>query len=215
MNLTTTEKYALAVLEAKGKLTALKKQELALYLAASCVWDMFQAESVTADKKGKLRISAPLPETLSYCRPVYERLAKKPMKPEKVPYDRIWTNKRIKALVESIADDLISQSVLVVEQQNSLLKSKLCHVDTTTITEDIIAIKHMDRTASPEQINLAILLLESGTAKKLLSKQELSVLKKAVKQTDNDFKTYIKKVTKLFRTNQAIILSSIASSASH
>lgn len=214
MNLTTTEKYALAVLEAKGKLTALKKQELALYLAASCVWDMMQAESITADKKGKLRISTPLPETLSYCRPIYERLAKKPMKPVKVPYDHIWTKKRIKALVECIADDLIGKSVLVVEQQNSLLKSKLCHVDTNMITEDIAAIKHMSKTAAPEQTNLAVLLLESGTAKKLLNKQELSALKKAVKQTDSDFKTYIKKVKKRFQAGKTVILASIASSAS-
>ena len=214
MHLTITEKYALTVLEAYGKLTAFQKQERAVYLAASCVWDMMQAKSVTADKKGKLRISAPLPETLSYCSPIYERLEKKPMKPEKVPYDRIWTNKRIKTLVKNITDDLIGKSVLVVEQQSSLSKSKLCHVDTTMITEDISAVKHMDCTITPEQTNLAVLLLESGTAKKLLSKHELSVLKKVVKQTDSEFKTYIKKVTKLFRTDQAIILACIASSGS-
>ena len=153
MNLTTTEKYALAVLEAKSKLTALKKRELALYLAASCVWDMIQAESVCADKKGKLRISAPLPETLSYCRPIYERLAKKPMKPTKVPYDCIWMNKRIKTLLKSIADDLIGKSVLVVEQQNSLL--------------------------------------ESGTAKKLLNKQELSDLKKTEFRKNREMRCFI------------------------
>ena len=214
MNITTTEKYALAVLEAKGKLTALKKQERALYLAASCVWEMMQTESVTTDKKGKLRVSAPLPEMLSYCHPIYERLAKKPMKPEKVPYDHIWTNKRIKILLENIADDLISKSVLVVEQQSCLLKSKLCHVDTTMIAEDITAIKHMDGTAAPEQTNLAVLLLESGTAKKLLNKQELSALKKALKQMDSDFNTYIKKVKKRFQAGKAVILASIASSTS-
>ena len=215
MNLTTTEKYALAVLEAKGKLTALKKKERALYLAASCVWEMMQAKSVTVDKKGKLRVSAPLPEMLSYCSPIYERVAKKPMKPEKVPYDHIWTNKRIKALVESIADDLIGQSVLVVEQQNSLLKAKLCHVNTSMIADDIAAIKHMGKTTSSEQINLAILLLESGTAKKLLRKQELYVLKKAVRQMDGDFKTYVKKVKKKFQAGKTVILAGIASSASH
>ena len=214
MNLTTTEKYALAVLEVKGKLTALKKRELALYLAASCVWDMIQAESVTIDKKDKLRVSVPLPEMLFYCKPIYERLAKKPMKPTKVPYDRVWTNKRIKTLLKSIADDLIGKSALVVEQQNSLLKSKLCHVDTTMIAEDITAIKHMDRIAAPEQTNLAVLLLESGTAKKLLNKQELSDLKKTVKQTDNDFKTYIKKVKKRFQAGRTVILAGIASSTS-
>lgn len=215
MNLTTTEKYALIVLEAHDKLTALKKQERALYLAASCVWEMMQAKSVTVDKKGKLRVSAPLPEMLSYCSPIYERLSKKPMKPEKVAYDCIWTNKRIKAMVESTADNLISKSVLVVEQQGSLLKVKLCHVDTTMIKEDIAAVRHMDRTVTPEQTNLAILLLESGTAKKLLSKQELSVLKKAVKQTNSDFKTYVKKVKKRFQVGKTVILAGIASSASH
>lgn len=214
MNLTTTEKYALAVLDVKGKLTALKKQEQALYLAASCVWDMMQAKSVTADKKGKLRIAAPLPETLSYCSPIYERLAKKHMKPEKVPYDRIWTNKRIKTLVKNITDDLIGKSVLVVEQQSSRSKAKLCLVDTTMITEDIAAVKHMDSTATPEQTNLAVLLLESGTAKKLLNKQELSVLKKAVKKTDSDFRIYIKKVKKLFQTTKALLWTGVVISAS-
>ena len=153
MNLTTTEKYALAVLEAKSKLTTLKNQERALYLAASCVWEMMQTESVTIDKKGKLRVSVPLPEMLFYCKPIYERLAKKPMKPTKVPYDCIWMNKRIKTLVERIADDLIGKSVLVVEQQNSLL--------------------------------------ESGTAKKLLNKQELSDLKKTEFRKNREMRCFI------------------------
>ncbi|MDE6642451.1 MAG: GPP34 family phosphoprotein [Acetatifactor sp.] len=209
MNMTTTEKYALTVLEAQGKLTALQKQEQALYLAASCVWEMMQAKSVTADKRGKLRVSSPLPETLSYCRPIYKRLAKKPMKPEKAALDYIYTNKRIKSLVESIADDLIDKSVLVVEQQSSRRKTSLCHLDTTLIAEDIVAAKHMDRTAAPDQINLAILLLESGTAKKLMNKQEFSVLKKASGQVSTDFKTYVKKVSKRFRIAKAIIWASI------
>ena len=214
MNLTTTEKYALAVLEVYGKLNALQKKERALCLAASCVWDMVQAKSVTADKKGKLRVSAPLPETLSYCTSVYERLAKKPMTPEKAAFDHIWTNKRIKTLVKNITDDLIGKSVLVVEQQSSLSKSKLCHVDTTMITKDIAVVKHMDNTAAPDQTNLAVLLLESGTAKKLLSKQDLSALKKAVKQTGGDFRTYVKKVKKMFQAVRTLLLTCVASSAS-
>ena len=209
MNLTTTEKYALAVLETHGKLSAFQKKERVLYLAASCVWDMMKAKSVTADKKGKLRISAPLPETLSYCKPIYERLAKKPMKPEKAALNYICTNKRIKTLVQNIIDGLIGKSVLVVEQQSSLRKAKLCHMDATVIEEEIYAIKHMDRAVTSDQTNLAILLLESGTAKKLLNKQELSVLKMAAKQTDGDFKTYIKKVKKKFQAVEALIWASI------
>lgn len=214
MILTTTEKYALAVLKAQGNLTALQKQERALYLAASCVWDMIQAKSVTADKKSKLRVSAPLPEPLSYCSPVYKMLTKKPMKPEKAALNYIRTNKRIKALVESIADNLIDKSVLVVEQQRRLQKARLCHMDTTVIEEDIAAVKHMDRAATPDQANLAILLLESGTAKKLLNKQEFSVLKKAAKQVNSDFQTYVKKVKKKFRTVKALIWASIGVSGS-
>ena len=212
MNLTTTEKYALTVLETYGKLTALQKQERALCLAASCIWDMLQAKSVTVDEKGKLRVSAPLPETLSYCGPVYKILAKKPMKPEKAALDCIHTNKRIKTLVESITDNLIDKSVLVVEQQGSLLKTRMCHVDTTVIVEDITAIKHMDRAAAPDRTDLAVLLLESGTAKKLLNKQELSVLKKAARQVNSDFQTYVKKVTKKFRAVKAVIWASIGMS---
>lgn len=214
MNLTTTEKYALAVLEVYDKLNALQKKERALCLAASCVWEMMQEKAVTADKKGKLRISTPLPETLSYCTSVYERLAKKPMTPEKAAFDHIWTNKRIKTLVKNITDDLISKSVLVVEQQSSLRKTKLCHADTKMITEDIAAVKYMDSTAASEQINLAVLLLESQTAKKLLSKQDLSALKKAVKQTGGEFRTYVKKVKKMFQAVRTLLLASVASSAS-
>lgn len=214
MNLTTTEKYALTVLEVHGKLASLQKQERALCLAASCVWDMIQTKSVTTDKKGKLRVSAPLPEMLSYCGPVYERLTKKPMKPEKAALDYIHTNKRIKTLVESIADNLIDKSVLVVEQQRSLQKAKQCHVDTTVIAQDIAAVKHIDRAAAPDQTNLAVLLLESGTAKKMLTKQELSVLKKAVKHVNSDFQTYIKKVKKMFSAAKAVIWACIGLSGS-
>lgn len=214
MNLTTTEKYALAVLEAHGKLSALQKKERALYLAASCVWDMMRAGAVTADGKGKLRVSAPLPETLSYCGPVYKRLEKKSMKPEKAPLDRIRTNKRIKAMVKSIADDLIDKSLLVVEQQGSLLKARLCHVDTAVIEADIAAAKHLDRAAAPDQTDLAVLLLESGAAKKLLNKQELSALKKEVRQSGSDFRTYVKKVKKVFQAVRVLLLASVISAAS-
>lgn len=212
MNLTTTEKYALAVLKAHGKLSALQKKERALYLAASCVWDMIQAGAVTVNKKGKLKVSSPLPELLSYCQPVYERLAKKSKKLEKAVLDYIYTNKRIKALVESVADDLICKSVLVVEQKSSLLKSKLCHVDTAVVAEDIAAVGH--GAASTDEINLATLLLESGTAKKLLDKQELSALKIAVKQAGGDFQVYIKKVEKLFQAVTAVIWAYIGVSGS-
>ncbi|MDE7244057.1 MAG: hypothetical protein K2O18_08790 [Oscillospiraceae bacterium] len=204
MNLTTTEKYALAVLETRGKLSALQREEQALCLAASCVWDMMQAGAVTADGKGKLGVSAPLPETISYCNPVYEWLAKKPIKQERASLEYIsaLTNKRIKTLVRSIADDLIGKSVLVVEQQG---KAKLCHVDRTAITEDLEAMRDMEGAVTPDQLMLAELLLDCGTAKKLLNKQELSIMKEAVKQANGDFHVYIREVKKYFDTVNTII----------
>ena len=212
MDLTTTEKYALAVLEAHGKLSALQRETLALYLAASCVWDMMQAGVVTEDGEGKLMVSAPLPETISYCGPVYEWLTKKPMKKEKaaLKYISALTNKRIKALVKIIADDLIGKSVLVVEQQG---KAKRCHVDLTAIAEDLEAIRDMEGAVTPDQLMLAELLLDSKAAKKLLNKKELSSMKKAVKQANGSFHVYIGEVKKYYDTVTAIILVCIAVSA--
>ena len=117
MNLTTTEKYALAVLEAKGKLDALQKQERGVCLVASCLWDMMEAEVLAPDSKGKLKVSAQLPELLAYCSPIYELLTKRPRKPEDyvIEYTEALTAKRIKCLVKSIADGLVGKSVLVVE----------------------------------------------------------------------------------------------------
>lgn len=211
MALTITEKYVLAVLETYGKASGLQREDQALCLASACVWEMMQEKSVTADKKGKLRISSPLPAALSYCSPVYKRLAKKPMKPERAALDYSFalTNRRLKHLAESTADDLIDKSVLVVEQKGSLWKVRLCYVDTAVIAKDIDAIKHMAKASAPEQTNLAILLLESGTAKKLLNKQELTVLKKAVKQVNSDFHAYVKKVKKIFWAVKAVIWAGI------
>lgn len=205
MNLTTTEKYALMVLKAGGKLSALQREEQALYLAASCIWDMMQAEAVTVDKNGKLMISAPLPETLSYCGPIYERLvAKKPMKPEQAALKCIFglTKKRIKALVKNVASDLIDKSVLVVEQKGRV---KRCHVDTAVIAEDLEAMRDMEGAVTPDQLMLAELLLNCGTAKKLLNKKELSSMKKVVKQASGRFQIYIRGVKKYFDTVNTII----------
>lgn len=68
MNLTTTEKYALAVLAAKGKSDALQKQERGVCLVASCLWDMMEAEVIAPDTKGRLNVSAQLPESLCLLR---------------------------------------------------------------------------------------------------------------------------------------------------
>ncbi len=212
MNLTTTEKYALAVLESRGKLSVLQREEPALYLAASCVWDMMQAGAVTEDRNGKLRVSAPLPKTISYCGPVYEWLAKKPMKQEQaaLKYISALTKKRIKALVESIANDLIDKSVLVVEQQG---RAKQCHVNTAVIAEDLEAMRDMAGAVTPDQLMLAELLLDSRTAKKLLNKQELSIMKEAVKQSSGSFHVYIGEVKKYYDTITTIILVCIVVSA--
>lgn len=212
-NLTTTEKYALAVLAAKGRLSALQNKDRAILLAASCVWDMLRAGCVSAGKKGKLHVCAPLPEALAYCGPVYERLAKKPAKPEKAAYNCIWTSGRIKAMVKSVADDLIEKSVLVAERQDNLPTAKRCHVDTAVLAEDLAALKQPE-SAAPEQIDLAVLLLESGAAKKLLEKQEHTALKKALKQTDSDFRTYVRGVKRLLSGVRTMLWTSAGISAS-
>ena len=207
MNLTTTEKYALAVLEAKGKLDALQKQERGVCLVASCLWDMMEAEVLAPDSKGKLKVSAQLPELLAYCSPIYELLAKRHRKPEDVvmEYTASLTDKRIKALVKSIADGLVGKSVLVVEERSGLLSVKLCHVDHTVLTEDMVAVKSMDGTVSPEQFMFAILLLKSGVANRLLNKEEMSSLKKAVKQDRSDFHPYVNNLIRIVETTIASV----------
>ena len=80
MKLTTTEKYALAVLEVNPKLSELQKEKQSVCLVASCIWDMIEAETIAPDAKGRLKISEPLPESLSYCDSIYELLAKKSKK---------------------------------------------------------------------------------------------------------------------------------------
>lgn len=213
-NLTTTEKYALAVLAAKGRLSALQNKDRAILLAASCIWDMLRAGCVSADKKGRLHVCAPLPEAIAYCGPVYERLAKKPAKPEKAAYNCIWTSGRIKAMVKSLADDLIERSLLVAERQDSLPKAKLCHVDAAVLAEELAAWKQPERAAAPEHIDLAVLLLESGTAKKLLEKREYTALKKALKQTDSDFRAYVRGVKRLLSGVRTMLWTSAGISAS-
>lgn len=205
MNLTTTEKYALAVLAAKGKSDALQKQERGVCLVASCLWDMMEAEVIAPDTKGRLNVSAQLPESLAYCGPVYELLAKRPRKPEDIvmEYTASLTDKRIKALVKSIEDGLIGKSVLVMEECSSLLGVKPCRVDNTVLTEDMTAVKSMDGSVSPDQFMFAILLLKSGVANKLLNKEEMSRLKKAVKQNGSDFQPHVNNLIGIVETTIA------------
>ena len=208
MNLTTTEKYALALLESYRNPSALQREEPALYLAASCIWDMMQAGVVTVDGNGKLSVSTPLPKTISYCGPVYEWLKKKPMKQEQaaLKYISALTKERTKALVESITNDLIDKSVLVVERQG---RAKQCHVDNAVIAEDLEAMRDMAGVVTPDQLMLAELLLDSGAAKKLLNKQELSIMKEAVTQANGSFHVYIGEVKKYYDTITTIILACI------
>lgn len=214
MNLTRTEKYALAVLDTYGKLGALKKQERAICLAISCIWEMWQAGAVAMDKKGRLVVAAPLPESLSFCGPVYARLAKKARKPEKAAYYCIWTPKRIKMMVKSVTDALIEKSVLVLEQPNGLSKADRCHVDNGVIADDLAVIRQPDEAAAPEQLDLAALLLESRAAKKMLSKQERNALTKLLRQADSGFIEYLTKTMKLYWLDKTIAWACIGSSAS-
>lgn len=183
MNLTTTEKYALAAFEANEKMSSIQKQERGICLVASCIWDMVEAEVIVPDTKGKLKVSAPLPETLSYCGSVYEFLAKKPRKPEDVvlEYTHTLTDKRMKSLTEKLVNELAGKALLTVEEQDGLLGTKLCHVDNSVLATDMAAIKNLNDAISPEQFMLAILLLKSGVAKKLLDREQLSQLKKSGK----------------------------------
>lgn len=194
MKLTTTEKYALAALETNEKVSSLQKQERGICLIASCIWDMIEAEAIVPDTKGKLKVSTPLPEKIAYCSSIYELLAKKPRKPEDVvlEYTHTLTDKRMKALVESIVDGLARKSVLTVEEQDGLLGTKLCHVEQAVLADDMAAIKNLDGAVTPDQFMLAILLLKSGVAKKLLDREELSKLKKAANQDKGDFQPYVK-----------------------
>ncbi len=209
MNLTTTEKYALAAFEANEKMSSIQKQERGICLVASCIWDMVEAEVIVPDTKGKLKVSAPLPETLSYCGSVYEFLAKKPRKPEDVvlEYTHTLTDKRMKSLTEKLVNELAGKALLTVEEQDGLLGTKLCHVDNSVLATDMAAIKNLNDAISPEQFMLAILLLKSGVAKKLLDREQLSQLKKAASQDKGDFQPYVKNMIAM---TEAMISSSIA-----
>lgn len=209
MKLTTTEKYALAAFESNEKMSSIQKQERGICLVASCIWDMVAAEVIVPDTKGRLKVSAPLPETLSYCGSIYELLAKKARKPEDVvlEYTHTLTDKRMKSLTESIVNGLAGKAVLTVEEQGGLLSTKMCRVDNAVLAADIAAIKNLDETITPDQFMLAILLLKSGVAKDLLNREQLSKLKKAARQDKGDFQPYVKNMIAM---TEAMISSSIA-----
>lgn len=209
MNLTTTEKYALAVFEAKGKMADLQKDERGICLVASCLWDMIGAGVVAPDEKGRLKVTAALPETLDYCNAIYEMLGKKPVKPEKVVQDYMGalTDKRIRSLVESIAEGLARKGALTLKEQGGLHKTMLCHVNTAVLMDDMAALKNMDGTMTPDQLMMAVLLLKSGVAKKLMSKEEITNLKEAAKRDDSGFQPYVKNMITVVET---AISSSIA-----
>lgn len=202
MNLTTTEKYALAVLKEDGRLSALQKEKRGICLVASCIWDLIEAGAAVPDEKGKLKISAPLPQNLEYCRCVYKMAAKKPRKPEDIILEYVFafTEKRMNTLVESIADGLIGKGALITEEQHGLWKAKLCHVDDKVLADNMAAIQSLDGEVNPDQLMLAILLLNSGSAEKLLSKEELSNLKGAVRRDNGNFQPYVKNMIRTVET---------------
>lgn len=213
MNLTTTEKYALVAFESNGKLSDIQKHERGICLVASCLWDMIKAEVIAPDTNGKMNITTPLPEELVYCKSVYEFLAKKPRKSEDVvlEYTYTFSDKRIKVLVENLVNDLAEKSALVVEKSRNLRNQKYVYVDKTLLADDIDAVKSMGESITSNQYMLAILLLKSGVAKRLLSKEELSNLKKSVKRDNRDFQPYIKNMIAAIETtiSSAAVTSTI------
>lgn len=78
-------------------------------------------------------------------------------------------------------------------------------MDHTVLTEDMVAVKSMDGTVSPEQFMFAILLLKSGVANRLLNKEEMSSLKKAVKQDRSDFQPYVNNLIRIVETTIASV----------
>ena len=69
------------------------------------------------------------------------------------------------------------------------------------------AIKNLDGAVTPDQFMLAILLLKSVVATKLLNTEQLSKMKKAAKQDKGDFQPYVKNMITMTDT---LISSSIA-----
>lgn len=117
------------------------------------------------------------------------------------------TDKRMKSLTEKLVNELAGKALLTVEEQDGLLGTKLCHVDNSVLATDMAAIKNLNDAISPEQFMLAILLLKSGVAKKLLDREQLSQLKKAASQDKGDFQPYVKNMIAM---TEAMISSSIA-----
>lgn len=195
MSLSTTQKFVLASLSPENKLSVLKKGNSSICLVASCIWDMLVEKVVVLNDKGQMTITGGLPDNLEYCRPIYDELTSKSNKLPKqiiLSYTTALSDKRILNLTEGIVLQLAKQGYLTAVEIPGLFGHKIWKPEENNIT-DLMQIANSEELLDESDSMFAILVLESGLAKKLFSPAEIKVLKKNVACRDtSNFQPYLK-----------------------
>lgn len=217
MSLSTTQKYVLAVLSPENKLSVLKKGNSGICLVVSCIWDMLFAKVAVLNEKGKMEIISGLPIDLEYCRPIYDELVSKANKPPKkiiLSYTTALTDKRMLGLAEAVVLQLSNQGYLTAIGTSGLSGQKVWKPKENLLESIFSALKELSSLGERSVENnlmLAILLLESGLAKKLFRQSDIKELKENVSNRDTlNLQPYLRNMISLVEQE---ISSAIASAA--
>lgn len=191
MSLSITQKYALVALSPENKISSLKKQNNGICLVASCLWEMIAAKVVVLNEKEQMEVTSGLPEDLEYCRPIYDELVSKvAQKPGKIilNYTTSLTDKRLLRLVDCIISPLNKQGYITATEATGLFGEKIWKVKEDMLKNDLVALRELlvpDGVVTEDDLMLAILMVESGLAKKSFNKDEVKKIKSNVKKRDS------------------------------
>ncbi len=188
MDLSLSQKYALCVLNEKGKIPAFQLEGSACLLAAALL--EMQMDGIIRIENKKIRICGELSGEKEAFRPLYDYLdAPKPRSIDKVTGEFLvtFTNKKINALLDSVCAPMAEEGL--VTQEPGFLGSQTHYVPDTRsvglVIDGLRAELLEEGEISEDAAMLAVLLERSSLLKTYFSKFEQSQIKARLKELED------------------------------
>ena len=215
---TVTQQYMICTVNEKGLFPGHDRKAV-VCLIMSGILEMQLANCVFIEGK-KLSVSGPLPEQMEYLRPLYQEMDRgKPIKIQKIveAYLVTFTSKKLQALVEAVLSRLEEEKA-VIPVKAGILGKQQGYIPEKEAVEDVISGIRAglleDEAPSEDVAAVAMLLDETGSLKKYVTRQEQKELKARIKQIrSGEVGKTVREMVQYFDALAACVLTSIISAS--
>lgn len=172
------------------------KPEITISLVFAGLWDLINKEIVKFGKKDTVQILLPLPDNLTYLKPLYDYIdISKYRRYNKIIENYVWSSENIvEKYIESVVDILVREEYVSTKVKVGFFSNKTILAPKLDIFENTIQKIKSEMlgsgSVSDHSIVLTILLNESGFFKNYLSKQESDMFESKInmlKSTELNF----------------------------